>query len=105
MTKPSISGRRLASLVVCAGLFLAASQATFGSPALINHTDPVFLAGFGSNRQATGYNDQLWARGGRDRWPRREHRAGGPGHGCLEMLLMDGTTVRYAGALHWRHQA
>jgi hypothetical protein len=91
MTKPSISLRPIASLVVCAGLFLAASQATaagdlrvgtckrditpvspslasayeatFGSPALINHTDPVFLAGFGNDRQATGYNDQLWARG------------------------------------------
>jgi len=43
---------------------LAASyEATFGVPATINHSDPVFLAGFGDNRQATGYNDRLWARG------------------------------------------
>jgi hypothetical protein len=30
---------------------------------VVNHTDPVFLAGFGDNRAATGYNDRLWARG------------------------------------------
>jgi len=43
---------------------LAASyEAAFGVPAVVNHTDPVFMAGFGDNRQATGYNDQLWARG------------------------------------------
>ena len=29
----------------------------------MNHTDPVFLAGFGDNRRATGYHDRLWARG------------------------------------------
>lgn len=38
-------------------------EATFGLPATPNHTDPVYLAGFGNDRQATGYNDQLWARG------------------------------------------
>ena len=43
---------------------LAASyEATFGEPAVVNHTDPVFIAGFGDNRPATGYNDRLWARG------------------------------------------
>lgn len=36
---------------------------TFGSPAAVNHTDPIFLAGFGNDRRATGYNDRLWARG------------------------------------------
>ena len=41
----------------------AAYEAAFGEPAVINHTDPVFMAGFGDNRQATGYNDRLWARG------------------------------------------
>ena len=29
----------------------------------MNHTDPIFLAGFGDNCRATGYHDQLWARG------------------------------------------
>ena len=38
-------------------------EATFGGTAVVNHTDPVYLAGFGNDRQATGYNDRLWARG------------------------------------------
>jgi hypothetical protein len=38
-------------------------EAVFGEPAVVNHTDPVFLAGFGNNRAATSYNDRLWARG------------------------------------------
>ena len=38
-------------------------EATFGETAVVNHTDPVFIAGFGDNRPATGYNDRLWARG------------------------------------------
>lgn len=38
-------------------------EAAFGQNAVVNHSDPVFLAGFGNNRQATGYNDRLWARG------------------------------------------
>jgi len=38
-------------------------EAAFGVPATVNHTDPVFMAGFGNNRQATDYNDRLWARG------------------------------------------
>ncbi|MBW2400848.1 MAG: hypothetical protein JRG80_16500 [Deltaproteobacteria bacterium] len=41
----------------------AAYEAAFDAPAVVNHTDPVFIAGFGDNRQATGYNDRLWARG------------------------------------------
>ena len=40
-----------------------AYEAAFGEPAVVNHTDPVFMAGFGDNRPATGYNDRLWARG------------------------------------------
>ncbi|HEY8156937.1 MAG TPA: hypothetical protein VII72_22620 [Myxococcota bacterium] len=40
-----------------------AYQAAFGSAGVPNHTDPVFMAGFGNNRQATAYNDKLWARG------------------------------------------
>lgn len=40
-----------------------AYEAAFGVPAVVNHTDPIFVAGFGNDRQATGYNDQLWARG------------------------------------------
>ena len=38
-------------------------EAAFGGTATPNHTDPIYIAGFGSNRQATGYNDRLWARG------------------------------------------
>jgi hypothetical protein len=38
-------------------------EAAFGGSAVVNHTDPVFIAGFGDNRQATGYHDRLWARG------------------------------------------
>ena len=38
-------------------------EAAFGGVGVVNHTDPVYLAGFGNDRQATGYNDQLWARG------------------------------------------
>jgi hypothetical protein len=38
-------------------------QATFGVAGTVNHTDPIFIAGFGNDRQATGYNDRLWARG------------------------------------------
>ena len=37
--------------------------AAFGIPGVVNHTDPVFIAGFGDNRAATGYHDRLWARG------------------------------------------
>jgi hypothetical protein len=37
-------------------------EAAFGVPAVVNHTDPIFMAGFGDGRAATGYNDQLWAR-------------------------------------------
>ncbi len=41
----------------------AAYEAAFGETAVVNHTDPVFMAGFGDGRAATGYNDRLWARG------------------------------------------
>lgn len=29
----------------------------------VNHTDPIYLAGFSNDRQATGVHDDLWARG------------------------------------------
>lgn len=38
-------------------------EAAFGAPGVVNHTDPIYIAGFGNDRQATGYNDRLWARG------------------------------------------
>src|SRR5262245_12826459 len=41
----------------------AAYQAAFGVAGVVNHTDPIFMAGFGDNRRATGYHDRLWARG------------------------------------------
>ncbi|MEZ4289712.1 MAG: neutral/alkaline non-lysosomal ceramidase N-terminal domain-containing protein [Myxococcota bacterium] len=41
----------------------SAYEATFGAPGVVNHSDPIYLAGFGNDRQATGYNDRLWARG------------------------------------------
>jgi hypothetical protein len=44
-------------------LLAAAYQAKFGVAGAVNHSDPIFMAGFGNNRQATGYNDRLWARG------------------------------------------
>ncbi len=37
--------------------------AAFGESAAVNHTDPIYLAGFGTGREATDYNDRLWARG------------------------------------------
>lgn len=40
-----------------------AYEAAFGGTAVVNHSDPIYVAGFGNDRQATGYNDQLWARG------------------------------------------
>jgi hypothetical protein len=38
-------------------------ESAFGHAATVNHSDPVFMAGFGNDRQATGYHDKLWARG------------------------------------------
>lgn len=38
-------------------------EAAFGGVGVVNHTDPIYIAGFGNDRQATGYNDQIWARG------------------------------------------
>jgi hypothetical protein len=38
-------------------------QAAFGHAGTVNHTDPVFMAGFGNDRRATGYHDRQWARG------------------------------------------
>lgn len=40
----------------------SAYQETFGEPPTVNHTDPIYMAGFGA-RQASGYHDRLWARG------------------------------------------
>jgi hypothetical protein len=41
----------------------AAYEAAFGGTAVVNHSQPIFMAGFGNDRQATGYHDRLWARG------------------------------------------
>jgi hypothetical protein len=41
----------------------AAYTARFGTPAVVNHTEPVWLAGFGNGRSALDYHDRLWARG------------------------------------------
>jgi hypothetical protein len=38
-------------------------EARFGEARPANHTDPIYMAGFGNDRQATDYNDRLWARG------------------------------------------
>ena len=38
-------------------------EAAFGTPAVVNHSDPIYMAGFGNGREATDYNDRLWARG------------------------------------------
>ncbi len=42
-----------------AGAFVA----RFGEPAVVNHSEPVWLAGFGNGRRAADYHDRLWARG------------------------------------------
>lgn len=41
----------------------SAYQDKFGEAAAVNHTDPIYMAGFGNDRQAAGYHDRLWARG------------------------------------------
>src|SRR5258706_3619203 len=41
----------------------AAYTAHFGVPAVVNHSDPVWLAGFSTGRSAVDYHDRLWARG------------------------------------------
>lgn len=38
-------------------------EAAFGVPAAVNHSDPIWMAGFGTGRAAQGYHDRLWARG------------------------------------------
>jgi hypothetical protein len=40
-----------------------AYEARFGGPATVNHTEPVWMAGFGNGRSAVDYHDRLWARG------------------------------------------
>lgn len=40
----------------------SAYEETFGETAPVNHSDPIYMAGFGT-REATGYHDRLWARG------------------------------------------
>ena len=44
-------------------LLAQAYEDRFGEAMPVNHTDPIYMAGFGTNRQATDYNDRLWARG------------------------------------------
>ena len=40
-----------------------AYQARFGTTPVVNHTDPVWMAGFGNGRSVLDYHDRLWARG------------------------------------------
>jgi len=40
-----------------------AYEGRFGETPAINHSDPIWMAGFGTGREATDYNDRLWARG------------------------------------------
>ena len=44
-------------------LLAPAYEERFGEARPVNHSDPVYMAGFGTDRQATDYNDRLWARG------------------------------------------
>lgn len=37
-------------------------EAAFGQPAVVNHADPVYIAGFGV-REAEAYHDRIWACG------------------------------------------
>jgi hypothetical protein len=41
---------------------VAAYESAFGETPEVNHTDPIYMAGFGT-REAEGYHDRLWARG------------------------------------------
>lgn len=41
----------------------SAYTARFGLPAVVNHTEPIWLAGFSTGRSARDYHDRLWARG------------------------------------------
>lgn len=41
----------------------AAYEETFGELGTVNHTDPIYIAGFGTDRHAEGYHDRIWARG------------------------------------------
>lgn len=38
-------------------------ETRFGVPAVVNHSDPIWMAGFGNGRSALDYHDRLWARG------------------------------------------
>jgi hypothetical protein len=56
----------------------SAYQEAFGEAGAVNHSDPIYMAGFGT-REATGYHDRLWARG---------LVMGGPG-GRVAMVALD----------------
>jgi hypothetical protein len=43
-------------------MLASAFEETFGEAGSVNHSDPIYMAGFGT-REATGYHDRLWARG------------------------------------------
>jgi hypothetical protein len=45
------------------GLRAAACAKTITPVVGENHSDPIYMAGFGNDRQATGVHDDLWARG------------------------------------------
>jgi hypothetical protein len=38
-------------------------RARFGEAAAVNHSDPIWMAGFDNGRSAVDYHDRLWARG------------------------------------------
>lgn len=56
------------SLAACAdssgsGLRAAACRRRITPEVDVNHTDPIYIAGFGNDRRATGVHDDTWARG------------------------------------------
>ena len=57
------SGNVMSSTFRWDPLRAAACRRAITPVAGVNHTDPVYMAGFGNDRRATGVHDDLWARG------------------------------------------
>ena len=63
---PALLGSRCAGIIqptTQEGLRAAACKVDITPVAGVNHTNPIYLAGFDNDRQATGVHDPIWARG------------------------------------------
>jgi hypothetical protein len=66
LSGPALLGSRCAGVVqptTQAGLLAAACKVDISPVVGVNHTDPIYIAGFDNDRQATGLHDPIWARG------------------------------------------